>query len=244
MKSTCRALKSIIIKPGKIYFLTYCNNFCEVIKIKQSEEINSEENNNEELKNSIDNYKQTRVWVTKKVRMDAEAIRKRVNNHLEILLTYYSVATLSLSVITYKNPDENLDTWNLLITIFLLGIVIIVTNLNLDNKANEFKKSYILLDQLEAKIDKLIFNINHNSAEITFHIANDAFFNIKEEYSKILNETDNHSDFDFLSYRVSRFPKELSCHDFISYHSKKIFYYTIIVIVFILPIFILTKKLL
>lgn len=238
MKSTCRALKGIIIKPGKIYFLTYCNNFCEVIKIEPSEEIN-----NKELEDNIDNFKQNRVWVTKKIRMDAEAIRKRVNIHLEILLTYYSVATLALSVITYKNSDENLDTWNLLISIFLLGIVIIVTNLNLENKANEFKKSYILLDQLEAKIDKLIFNIKHNSAKMTFQTANEEFFNIKEEYSKILNETDNHSDFDFLSYKVSKFPKKLTCHELMSYHSKKFFYYIIIVIVFALPIFILTKKL-
>lgn len=238
MKSTCRALKSIIIKPGKIYFLTYCNNFCEVIKIVETEEIN-----NEELQKNINTFKNDRVWVTKKIRMDAEAIRKKMNNHLQVLLTYYSVATLALSVITYKNSDENLDTWNLLITIFLLGIVIVVTNLNLDTKASEFKKSYILLDQLESKIDKLIFDMKYNSGKITFQKANDEFLNIKEEYSKILNETDNHSDFDYLSYRVSRVPEQLSCLEFMSYYSKKFFYYIVVLIVFILPIFILTKKL-
>lgn len=198
---------------------------------------------NEKLIDIINTFKSDRVWVTKKIRMGSEAVRKKINMHLQILLNYYSVSTLALSVITYKNSDELLDTWNLIISIFLLGITITVTNLNLEHKANEFKKSYILLDQLEAKIDRLVFEMEYSSDKMSFELANEKFFDLKEEYSKILNETDNHSNFDLITYKKIRQPKTLSHYEYYMHGLTVLIYFVILIITFVLPIYILVNKL-
>lgn len=176
--------------------------------------------------------------------MEAEAVRKRVSLHLQVFLNYYSVATLAISVITYKYPNEKIDTWNMMISIFLLGIVIVMTSLDLENKANEFKKSYILLSELEAKTDHLEVEIISNSGKTDFKEVNTRWLQLQEEYVKIMSKTNNHSDFDFLKYMVSNLGSQgkISCFTKMKYYFSVVVYYVIIVLFAILPFYILFKK--
>lgn len=194
-----------------------------------------------ELHVDVKKYRDNRVWVTKKVRMEAEKLRKSLNIKLQILLNYYSVITLILSVLTIKIPDEKLDMWNLIISISLLGITLTITFFNLDQKANEYKNCYLQLASIESDFDDLIYKIKKNTLEDDEIYTE--FKNLKKSYTDILSISDNHSDLDYLEFKSKNAGFNLSFSETLKHYSVTWGFNLFYIIFIIFPIIVIIIKL-
>lgn len=219
------------------------NNKIENNKQKNKDEYLSKDHVNlKEILNGLSKLRNNQIGAVRRTRMGAEELRRKVDMHLQILLNYYTVATIAISVMVFKYPDAKYETVNLLISIFLLFIVILTTSLNLENKAHEFKKSYTLLDNLRNELDCFKVSIKCNAHAMTFKEANEESLKIHSEYTEILSRTMNHSQFDYERYLLKNTKGKLSY-----LKQKKIYflvtiYYIVLVILFSLPIGVLLSK--
>ncbi|MDN6166452.1 MAG: SLATT domain-containing protein [Tetragenococcus koreensis] len=159
------------------------------------------------IEDEINNFWWHRIWTTKKIRINAEHIRISWNKQLQFLSNYYSTMIVAFSVLFFVNPKEQMELVMLLVSIFSLGLGAVTSRFELEKKANEFKKSHILLDKLEAKAIHLEYETKNRS--LSFEDANTQFLQLKNEYADIMSETDNHTNYDLLKFLQSQKLKKI-----------------------------------
>lgn len=148
------------------------------------------------LKGQMKEYKDNRIWITKKSRIESE---KRLNkNHMfsQFLINYYTVVILGLSiwglVIIEKSLSSKVSLLTVIASVCLFGISLFVSSFNYREKALQFKNSYLSLNELETNLDYLIesdMDINQIQME---------FKELKKQYNAILEKTENHETIDYL----------------------------------------------
>lgn len=178
-------------------------NRTEVIEFdSQKEVINTtqlQSNNINEIKLEIKKYRDTRVYVTKKIRMGAEARMNRNNMHSIIILNLYTFTLLIYSILALQYPSSNwIPPVSLIISVGLFGASLFISLYGYREKALAYKMSYLSLTELETNLDSLYLNDTLDSQRLLSQ-----FDSIKNKYNEVLSKTENHHDIDYIMYQYS-----------------------------------------
>ncbi|MEK4172166.1 SLATT domain-containing protein [Lysinibacillus sp. FSL L8-0312] len=155
--------------------------------------------NKNKINEEIEKFRDNRVWTTKKVRMIAEERMNRNNLNSIILVNYYTFFILCYSIIGLKyGSSDILSIASVIISIGLFGVSLFVSLYGYREKALAYKQSHLELDKIESKLGILILDegIEHNDLLKTFD-------KYKMEYNEVISKTENHSNLDFLKFKVN-----------------------------------------
>jgi len=194
----------------------------------------------ERLKGEIHSFSYDKVWITKKVRMNSENRLNKLDSLSQFLLNWYSISTLALSVVTLIFPDQKFDILNLIISIFLMGITLIVTSAKLKDRANEFKISYIQITVIEEDLKNLELQCELFIDESTYKDIFSDFIKIKKKYISILDSTPNQEQIDYDKYLYSS--NKLDNFRKVSYLFKNVLFYLLIFSLSLIPLLLIYIK--
>jgi hypothetical protein len=228
---------SVLISEIKRFFQDKSNSENQVLnEVKKIlVELTTEESSDKEkgLLAEITYFKDRRVWVTKKTRMESEARMNNNNIFSLFVVNFYTLIVLSLSilglVITDQGINDRISVLTLISSVTLFGISLFVSLYGYKEKAISYKQCYLDLTRIESQCQDLILqNLNYENRLTKFN-------EIKKEYNHILEKTDNHSFADRLVYLKNN-KKLTSLNDQIAYNKYKIVKGIIKFALFIIPI--------
>lgn len=157
-----------------------------------------EKGNRKEIINVIESFKDKRVYVTKKVRMNSEARLNKNNIHSIVLVNVYTFTVLCFSIFSITNEtDSKFELLGLIVSIGLFGVSLFVSLFGYREKAIAFKNSYLKINEIEGKLSILLLN-----KELTDEELIKGYSACQKEYNEILDKTDNHIDKDFIAYKI------------------------------------------
>jgi len=189
----------------------------------------SKENN---LMDEITHFKDNKVWVTKKTRMESEARMNNNNVFSLIVVNFYTLIVLALSILglVISNQDlvDKITVLTLISSVALFGISLFVSLFGYKEKAIAYKQCYLDLTKIESQCQDLLLEDIDNSKK--FYKFNE----IKKEYNHILEKTDNHSYIDRLVYLKNN-KKLNTLEDQISYKKYSFTNWTFKILIFIIP---------
>lgn len=148
------------------------------------------------LKKKITNFRDNRVYITKKVRMNAEERMNRNNLHSIIILNIYTFILLCYSINALSSPvDKYLSIVTLIVSLAVFGVSLFVSLYGFREKALAYKMSHLELAEIETHLDILELDCHSNHKELL------KLFKIYQlEYHKIMSKTDNHKKIDYIKY--------------------------------------------
>ncbi|HAW1909658.1 TPA: SLATT domain-containing protein [Escherichia coli] len=131
------------------------------------------------------------IWFTYKARIQAHHRLEWLEKHSQFILVWYAILSAVLSIVTLRFPKvlgDNTDIVAAILSVALLGISLIVSNLDFRGRAIAMRRNYIALQ-------RLYFDIT-TSQQLTLEQ--------KEKYFNLLNEVENHRDIDDKISRVTQ----------------------------------------
>ena len=131
------------------------------------------------------------IWFTYKARIQAHHRLEWLEKHSQFILVWYAILSAVLSIVTLRFPKvlgDNTDVVAAILSVALLGISLIVSNLDFRGRAIAMRRNYIALQ-------RLYFDITSSQQ---FSLAQ------KEKYFNLLNEVENHRDIDDKISRVTQ----------------------------------------
>ena len=204
------------------------NSIEDVIDVKEKTEcydnkvINCEE--------EIRFFKDNKVWVTKKARMEAENRVLRNDRMANVIINYYNLLVLSVSIYTLIWESKIGVVLTTIVSVGLFGISNYINSMNYKESAFKYRESYLRLSKIETKLDNLILKLASKEEKLS------EFNKIKEEYDNILELSYNHSEID---YTVVAIQSDRCNKDYIQkYNWYKIKFNVGIFIILILPLII------
>lgn len=178
-----------------------------------------------------------RIWITSRVRMISERKALRNQNFSYIIVTYYSLFTVILSVFSsyYSKTYLLLEQLNLSASVVVLVASLVAGGFRFESSATVFRECYLKLQKL---------------------LAEDLPPSVKaERYSEILWDYPNHSSNDYYDFIVNHTlweNKNLNSGDdvlkytlymCISYFARRVFYYGVMTLLFLGPLLFLASPL-
>lgn len=155
--------------------------------------------NREEIINDIKNFRDRKVYVTKKTRMNSEVRLNRNNIHSIILVNVYTFTILCHSIISIKYEANDIFTlMSVIVSVALFGVSLFVSLYGFREKALAFKNSYLEISGIENKLSILLLRKDLSNEELT-----SKFSKYQDDYTVILNKIDNHVEKDFIKYKVN-----------------------------------------
>lgn len=121
----------------------------------------------------INQYKEKKVWVTKKARMNAESRCLVNNNKAIIFLNAYSAALIIISILSIFFYNEIDSLISIILSIFIMAISIILAFMDFKEQANQYKISYLELMKLEEDLSNLEIKYKDSSPEKMFEEFNE-----------------------------------------------------------------------
>ncbi len=131
-----------------------------------------------------------KVWKTKKSRINTSERLKQNDFISQLLITYYSLLIIIISIIDMSNIQSNFGTLTLILSILILIVSVFVFSMNFKERSLKLQNSYI-------KMDKLWIEIENKESK------NEDISELKTEYSNLLECSENHSECDFLKVLFS-----------------------------------------
>ncbi len=131
------------------------------------------------------------IWFTYKARIQAHHRLEWLEKHSQFILVWYAILSAILSIVTLRFPKvlgDNTDVVAAILSVALLGISLIVSNLDFRGRAIAMRRNYIALQ-------RLYFDIT-TSQQLSLEQ--------KEKYFNLLNEVENHRDIDDKISRVTQ----------------------------------------
>lgn len=131
------------------------------------------------------------IWFTYKARIQAHHRLEWLEKHSQFILVWYAILSAVLSIVTLRFPKvlgDNTDIVAVILSVALLGISLIVSNLDFRGRAIAMRRNYIALQ-------RLYFDIT-TSQQLSLEQ--------KEKYFNLLNEVENHRDIDDKISRVTQ----------------------------------------
>lgn len=135
-----------------------------------------------------------RIWLTKKCRMESENRLNRYDTISKLLITYYSLFIIILSLSDIINCSENFNFSIISYSILILILSLIVSSMRFKERALSYKQCYIKLNELL-----------HEATQIEEKSQNEE--DVFKKYNEILNLTENHSEIDY--YKVKYYDKSI-----------------------------------
>ncbi|MGG1940880.1 SLATT domain-containing protein [Paenibacillus polymyxa] len=165
-----------------------------------------------------------RIWITKKSRMESETRLKRNNTLANILVAYYTFFVLGFSIWALildasKKSTIIVNVAAVIASVGLFGLSLLIANFNFSDRANQFKQSYLSLDELEHRVTHFLRSLPTNQTQIT-QSHYDELYEMEKSYNNILSKTDNHATIDFLKIKMDK--QELSTGKKIKYYWYKV----------------------
>ncbi|TIL56285.1 MAG: SLATT domain-containing protein [Mesorhizobium sp.] len=179
-----------------------------------------------------------RIWITSRIRMISERKALRKQNYSYLLLTYYSLFVVIISVFSqyYKSYYGLFDSINISASVLVLAASLVVSGFRFEATASIFRDCYLGLQKLHG--DDLSFEEK------------------QKRYMDILSKYPNHSDNDYYDMLINHTllegkklkngETELSYTKFMafSYLYRSLFFYLIVIVLFVLPVAFLCAPLL
>lgn len=138
------------------------------------------------MKNSLSK----RIWKTKKSRIEASA-RLNLNEKIsQILLIYYSILLIAISIYNYSLIFEKYSLLVVIGSILVFSISLYVYSNNFKGRSLEFRTCYLKLDAL--------YQISKNLDE-----KDEKLEGYAKQYNDFLAGFENHSEFDYLKFRYT-----------------------------------------
>lgn len=132
-----------------------------------------------------------KIWLTRKSRIRASERLVRSDSYSKLMLSYYSFATLTLSIVQLriKNLPSGVSLLDVLLGVLLFGTAIYVNTLNFSSRASAMKRCYLILDQLYLELDQLPSGdeLDGKTRRIVESVGG--------RYA--LEESENHSEYDY-----------------------------------------------
>ena len=133
-----------------------------------------------------------KIWVTKKARIYAERRLRRKAFFSEMLMVFYSALLVILSIWNLTHPNKGLDMLLVSGAIVVLVTTVFLSSQRFAERALSMRSCYIRLDGLYSKVKRA-------EEEKDFKILT----HYESEYSGILDNVENHTEYDYLCLRYS-----------------------------------------
>ncbi|MGN4934152.1 SLATT domain-containing protein [Aeromonas rivipollensis] len=130
------------------------------------------------------------VWFTYKARINAHHRLEWMEKHSQFLLIWYALLGAVLSVVMIRFPQiigGNTDIWATILSVALLCVSIIVSNLDFRGRSIAMRKNYLALQRLYSEIS----------------LVPSASSDQRKEYIDLLSEVENHKEIDDMASRVA-----------------------------------------
>lgn len=134
---------------------------------------------------------ENRIWKTYQSRIITATRLLNNSKLLDFYSTIYTICLTLLSVFTLINGDKLINYFSVFISIIVMGIVFYGNTMNYKDRYINMKDNYLKLGNLYYKCLNERINKNYDIEKIY------------EEYSNLLNTVENHSKYDYLSYRLN-----------------------------------------
>lgn len=141
------------------------------------------------------------IWFTYKARINAHHRLEWLEKHSQFILVWYAILSAVLSIISIRFPKVlggNTDIIASILSVALLGISLVVSNLDFRGRAISMRRNYLALQRLYANTSD---SVPLTPAQL-------------DKYHELLDEVENHLDIDDKAARVgqtglrSRFPTD------------------------------------
>ncbi|OME52813.1 MULTISPECIES: SLATT domain-containing protein [Paenibacillus] len=179
------------------------------------------------IKNRLDRLSD-KIWVTRKARINAEERLKEFDLLTQILINYYTLVIVGLSIWTLYDASNAklISVITIIASVLLFGLSIFVNSRDFKLRALSFKSCYIKLDELYNECELLKDSLeNLDANEIT---------NIQNRHNKIMNSIENHNPMDYL--KVLNNINKISKSDWCYYYYKKTLSIALITIIILIPL--------
>ncbi len=133
-----------------------------------------------------------KIWITRKTRIFTEERLLGYSTISQFLMTLYSLAVVSLSIRNLQNSDAKLNLVSAFASIVVLVLSVHITSQKYAERSIAMRNCYIKLDELYSKVKR---------AEESEGI--EMLQNLEAEYTGLLINIENHSEYDFLCLRHS-----------------------------------------
>lgn len=173
---------------------------------KKDDEISPMENNFEmtsledfkSIKDAIKEFRDKKVYVTKKTRINSEARMNANNFHSIIILNLYTFILLCYSIISLKNSDseEWLSIMSLVVSIGVFGASLFVSLYGFREKALAYKMSHLEIAKIESKLELLLLDRTKDERELL-----KLFEECYVEYNDVIGKTENHHNIDYITFK-------------------------------------------
>lgn len=152
---------------------------------------------------NLEGFINSKIWVTKKTRMESEKNLIKRNTILNYVLIYYSGCLAVMSYLTLAtNGGYNLTIVAGVISVILPSVNIFQYKADYSRRAANYKECYLNLENLENECKGLVSQKKENTITPAEFLKMEQ--NVYKEYYKILSMCENHSDFDYYMFRKNQ----------------------------------------
>ncbi|MBI5098959.1 MAG: SLATT domain-containing protein [Nitrospirae bacterium] len=134
-----------------------------------------------------------KIWVTRKSRIYAENRLLHNEKFSYILMIWYSLFLVFLSIWSLKRDNYSIDIFLLSASVAVLVSSVFLYSQRYSERAMRIRQCYIKLDELASRAMRAEENKDTALLE-----------SIHNEYSNVLLNVENHIDFDYLCFRFSK----------------------------------------
>jgi SMODS and SLOG-associating 2TM effector domain family 5 len=134
-----------------------------------------------------------KIWITRKTRIYAEMRLQRNGSISQLLLTLYSLAVVSLSIWNLQNDNHRFNLISIFASVVVLVLSVIVTSQHYAERSISMRNCYVKLDELYSKAKRAEAGKNNKMIQ-----------QLESEYTGLLINIENHSDYDYLCLQYSQ----------------------------------------
>ncbi|WP_158151325.1 SLATT domain-containing protein [Pantoea ananatis] len=131
------------------------------------------------------------IWFTYKARINAHHRLEWLEKHSQFILVWYAILSAILSIVAIRFPTvlgNNTDILAAILSVALLGISLVVSNLDFRGRAIVMRRNYLAMQR--------IYFASADDKNLTSEQRN--------QYHELLDEVENHLDIDDKAARVSQ----------------------------------------
>ncbi|MBZ7661957.1 SLATT domain-containing protein, partial [Klebsiella grimontii] len=131
------------------------------------------------------------IWFTYKARINAHHRLEWLEKHSQFILVWYALFSAVLSIITLRFPKilgDNTDILAAILSVALLGISLVVSNLDFRGRSISMRRNYLALQRL--------YSDTTTEQRLTPEQ--------RKKYHELLDEVENHLDIDDKAARVAQ----------------------------------------
>lgn len=172
---------------------------------------------------NIENFK-NQVYTTRKARINASERLMKKEGFIQGINIYYSCILIAFSIYGLKNQSYILSLLSTIASISLTLSLLYVGAQKYSERAADLKKNYIQLQELYFKIE----GITEETPELIKY---------REEYIELLNNSENHSELDYLKAQISL--EKASVKNTLRYYSVIAWYWFLKMLMIVVPIIVI-----